>query len=121
MKRESLNTVIKILTKKLVIILLIGVTGATAFATLGDGKAKSSKTRISLLSTKSKLTSGSFSLKSGYNYRGSQVINTETEKFVNLNTVVTYQRGNTTYIMPLKKRVILDKITFNPNAATRRY
>lgn len=31
-----------------------------------------------------------------------------------LNTVVTYQKGNTTYIMPLKKKVFLEKINFNP-------
>ncbi len=43
----------------------------------------------------------------------------EKGRYINLNTVITYQKGNTTYIMPLKKKVLLDKITFNPNPATR--
>jgi hypothetical protein len=62
---------------------------------------------------------GTFSLKSGYTYRGSHVINSKNQKYINLNTVVSYQRGHTTYVLPMKKKVILDKVTFNPNASTR--
>lgn len=100
----------------------MAITAAGAFATLGDGKGRTSKpVKKSLLSTKSSMKPGSFTLRSGYNYRGIQVINTQTDKFINLNTVVTYQNGHTTYIVPLKKKVVLnDKIVFNPNAATRR-
>jgi hypothetical protein len=48
------------------------------------------------------------------------VINTQEDKYITLNTYATYQQGRTTYVMPLKKKVILNgKITFNPNAATR--
>jgi hypothetical protein len=39
------------------------------------------------------------------------VINTAAEKrYFRLNTVVTLQKGNTTYIVPLKKKVIFDKV-----------
>jgi len=31
-----------------------------------------------------------------------------------LNTVATYQKGNATYVLPLKKKVMLGKIKFNP-------
>jgi len=31
-----------------------------------------------------------------------------------LNTVVTYQKGNATYVLPLKRKVLLDKVKFNP-------
>ncbi len=104
------------------LILLLAVTTVGAFATLGDGKAKSTKsTKKSLLSTKTTLLPGSFSLRSGYNFRGTQVINTEDSRYINLNTVINYQNGHTSYIIPLKKKVILnDKVVFNPNAATRR-
>jgi len=94
------------------------VLGATAFATLGDGKSKAGHNTHGLLSDKTALAPGSFSLKSGYQFRGSQVINQKSDSYINLNTVVSYQKGHTTYVMPLKKK-ILSKITFNPNPATR--
>jgi len=99
---------------------LAAVTTVGAFATLGDGKSKNGKSSRPLLSVKTTVNPGLFSLQSGYRFRGNQVINTEEDKYLNLNTFVTYQQGRTTYIMPLKKKVILNgKITFNPNAATR--
>lgn len=91
--------------------LLFAVSAAGAFATLGDGKKKSSSPRKAMLSNKTFTTPGSFSLKSGYSYRGNQVMNPEDEKkYIRLNTVVTTQRGNTTYIVPLKKKVILKNV-----------
>lgn len=107
--------------RKFAVIVIIAISAATAFATLGDGKVKSSKRHDSLLSDKKLAIPKSFSLKSGYTFRGSQVINTQAEKYINLNTVVTFQKGHTTYILPLRKKVLLDKVTFNPNADTRSY
>lgn len=105
--------------KKLTVLALLAATTVAAFATLGDGKAKSYKSKKSLLSSKTVLTPGTFSLKSGYNFRGNEVLTFEKERYININTVITYQKGNSTYIMPLKKKVLLDKITFNPNPVTR--
>ncbi len=107
-----------LLRKQLGIALILAISAIAAFATLGEKPARS---KSSLLSDKSRGNSGNFSLKSGYLYRGNQVINAKNAKFISLNTVVTYQKGNTTYILPFKKKVLLDKVTFNPNAATRRY
>jgi hypothetical protein len=100
---------------------LLAASTVGAFATLGTpGRSKKGKTSTTLLSNKTSTYSGTFSLQSGYNFRGSQVINTKENRYINLNTVVAYQQGHTTYIMPLKKKVALKgKITFNPNAATR--
>lgn len=89
-----------------------------AFATLGDGKQKGgggtqSKTLLSKPSTYNYKT---FSLKSGYNYRGNMLFQTQKEeKFIMLNTVITYQKGNATYILPMKKKVLMDKIRFAPS------
>lgn len=116
------SSIIKKLTKKLVLVLLLAVTTIGAFATLGDGKVKKNSKK-SLLSIKSSYRPGSFSLNPGYNFRGSQVINTQEKenRYINLNTPITYQNGHTSYIVPLKKKVVLnDKVVFNPNAATRR-
>lgn len=89
----------QVLTKKLATLLLVGLSVA-AFATLGDGKSKGKK---SLLNSKPTITPGKFSLKSGYQYRGSQVINQQQDKNnVTLNSLVTYQKGHMTYILPVK-------------------
>jgi hypothetical protein len=106
---------------KAVAILVVLAISYGAFATLGDGNSKKKGgANKALLSIKGPSKPGMFSLRSGYQFRGSRVINTEQEKYINLNTFVTYQQGHTTYIMPLKKKVALNgKVTFNPNAATR--
>jgi len=97
--------------KKLGIILLFACTGMGAYATLGDGNKKTDKPKTRILSGRSITKPGSFSLKSGYNYRGNYVINTETDKrTIRLNTVVTVQKGRTTFIVPLKKNVVLNKV-----------
>jgi hypothetical protein len=110
----------KTFCKKIAMMLLLAASAVGAFATLGDGNAKKGKSTKTLLSIKSPVKPGLFTLQSGYNFRGSQVINTKEEKYINLNTFASFQQGQTTYVMPLKKKVALNgKITFNPNAATR--
>lgn len=97
------------LGKKLAVLMLLAITCVGAFASLGDGKKKAGNGSSLLLNTNN--TKGSFSLRSTYKYRGSQVINTQAEKrVIRLNTVVTVQRGNTTYVVPLKKNVLLGNI-----------
>ncbi len=112
--------ILKTSCKKLAILSLLAISAFGAFATLGDGNVKKNKSSKSLLSVKTAVKPGFFTLQSGYSFRGSHVINTEENRYINLNTRATYQQGNTTYIMPMKKKVALNgKITFNPNAATR--
>jgi hypothetical protein len=107
----SNSTILKVLGRNLAVLLLITVSAA-AFATLGDGKRKSDLPKKSLLSSRT-TKPGTFSLRSGYTYRGTQIINSQPQKkyiSLNLNNIVTYQKGNTTYIVPLKKKVILSKV-----------
>lgn len=91
-------------------ILLISFTVA-AFATLGDGRVKTAKSNKSLLGNHSvQILRNGFSLKSGYNYRGSNVIDPSEENnntYINLNAVTTLQKGNRTYILPIKSKVLL--------------
>jgi hypothetical protein len=108
MNHPKLN-ISKFVGRKLAVMLLIAGSAAASFATLGDGKKKSTS-KTSLLSSKS-IKPGSFSLRSGYTYRGSQIINSQSQnKYISLNTTVTYQKGNTTYIVPLKKKVIMSNV-----------
>lgn len=89
-----------LLARKLTTLLMIGLSFA-AFATLGDGKSKGKKT--SLLNSRPTITPGKFSLKSGYQYRGSQILNQQKDKNAfTRNSLVTYQKGNMTYILPVK-------------------
>lgn len=82
-----------------------------AFAALGDGGGK----KIAAKNTAVVYNySKTFSLRSGFNYKSDDFLSTpENKKFILLNTVVTYQSGKTTYIMPLKKKVFLEKVNFN--------
>jgi hypothetical protein len=105
---KDYQTIFKLLlTRKLATLFLI-VVSVAAFATLGDGKAKGKKS--SLLNSRPTITPGKFTLKSGYQYRGSQIINQENQNNTfTRNSLVTYQKGNMTYILPVKT-VIPQKI-----------
>jgi hypothetical protein len=109
-----------LLRRKLATALFIGVYVA-AFATLGDGSKRSKNAKAPLLAPPSAtLNYKTFSLKSGYHYRGNTLFNAATGRVVNLNTVVTYHKGNATYILPLKKKMLLGKVTFKPTAVAPR-
>ncbi len=87
------------------------------FAALGDGKkGDNERPHKNLLSHKTNpYNFKSFSLKSRYIYRDSTVLNTSHQNnYITVNTVATYQKGNNTYILPMKKKVLLDKVNFNP-------
>lgn len=92
-------------------ILLTLFSGVVAYATLGEGRRKASKRKTQLrFSNRVESTPGSFSLKSGYQFRGSQVINEPAKTSIRINTVVSLQKGNQVYTMPLKKQVWIEKI-----------
>jgi len=101
------STILRIARRVTVGFMLAAYT-LSAFAILGD-KGKNTRSRASLLSNNNiSVMPGSFSLRSGYNFRGSQIINTtKSGEYINLNTVLTYQRGNATYIVPLKKKIYI--------------
>lgn len=105
-------TIIRVFSRKVIIAILITVSAAGAFAALGDGNKKAStRPNSSLLSGRTAAQKNYFTLNSGYSFKGSQVLNSNSDKtYFNLNTVVTLQRGNNTYIVPLKKKAIFDKV-----------
>jgi hypothetical protein len=98
----------RILRRKLATAVLITASIA-AFATLGDGGKKSTGSVVVYNFSKH------FTLRSGFNYKSNNLLSApEARKFIMLNTVITYQKGNATYVMPLKKKVLLDKVNFAP-------
>jgi hypothetical protein len=102
-------TKIKRLIKRKLATAVLVTASVAAFATLGDDSGKKGRTSSAEFNPKT------FSLRTPYNYKSNNLFNTSgPQKFIMLNTVVTYQKGNATYILPLKKKVLLDKIKFNP-------
>ena len=101
------STILKI-ARRTTSVFLLAASAISAFAILGD-KGKTPKTNRSFLSNQNfTVNSASFSLRSNYNYRGSQIINpATTTEYIDLNTVLTYQKGNTTYMVPLKKKIFI--------------
>jgi hypothetical protein len=92
------------LTRKMAICAaLVGITVFT-FASMGGGKkSKGKKLTASYVPVR---TSQGFTLKSGPTYRGSLILSEQKERnYIAFNSLVTYQNGNTTYILPNKFKV----------------
>lgn len=91
-------------------VLLMGITMG-AYATLGDGKKKSSVSSSALLSGRKAVKPGTFSLRSGYSFRGNTVLNeTPSTSVIRINTDVTVQKGKTSVTIPLHKNVLIGRV-----------
>jgi hypothetical protein len=99
------NMKILSLRKKIGFSLLFTGLAAFSFASMGGGGTKPKASVSSALFTPIRATSV-FTLKAGPSYRGSNIFNnTKVDNFITFNSVITYQKGNTTYILPYKHRV----------------
>lgn len=108
------STITKRILKRKIGTLLLVTASVAAFATLGDGGKKGKKDNSSVLMPYS---AKSFSLRSNYNYKSNNLLTVpETKNFITLNPVVTYQKGNAAYVMPLKKLPLMGKIKFTSSA-----
>ena len=106
----NLTATFKSLLKRKIATAVLVTASLAAFATLGDESGKKAKP----FAEKS-ANSKNFSLRPTYSYRGNNLLTTRTSRYIVLNTNVTYQKGNATYVVPLKKKVLLDKVKFNPS------
>jgi hypothetical protein len=53
-------------------------------------------------------------LRSGISYKGSSILSQQTTSFGTLeNTLVTFKKGNTVYILPVKQKVLIPEYTSN--------
>jgi hypothetical protein len=90
--------------KTLISCAMIGAVVIAAVASSGGGKKKS-ETPLKPLYTPIRTTNG-FTLKAGPAYAGSHLFSSERNRnFITYRTVVTYQKGNTIYILPQQVRV----------------
>ena len=88
------------------------------FGSSGGGGKDKDKSRLNFNRDFTPIrTSGGFTLKAGPLYGGSQLLNVKKQKdFVVMSSVVTYQKGNTTFILPHKYRMAKPEAKSNLNA-----
>ena len=97
--------------KKATIILALVSVSMVVFADRGSGKKSKAKTTLNITSSSTSLKSSILSnIKNGLAYKGSflasRQITTSNSVIIN-NTLLTYQKGNTTYIIPYKSKLAI--------------
>lgn len=95
--------------KKILASIALVISGLFTFATVGIGIGGEGKKVVKSSHTKGftpiKTVNG-FTLKAGPQYKGSMIMNqTESRQDIRFKSVVTYQKGNTTYILPYNHQV----------------
>lgn len=97
----------RFIKKASIILALVSVT-TVVFADRGTGK-KSNKVKTNLnINTANSLKSSILSnYKNGLSYKGSFLISKQTSgsSIISSNTLMTFQKGNTTYIIPYKNKM----------------
>jgi len=98
------DILLSVAKKALISSILLGF-AAFAIASMGGGGNKSKEKATRPEFTPIRTTNG-FTLKAGPSYRGSMIVGQEKGKnLVAYNSIVTYQKGNTTYILPVKYKL----------------
>jgi len=101
----------KLSGKILIIALLLGM-GNISFADRGAGKKSKAKTLLNINTNNTSLKSSlSLNIKSGLAYKGSVLAGLRTSSNTIISsTLLTYQKGNTTYIIPFKQKITVPEI-----------
>jgi LysM repeat protein len=100
------------LLKKCVIITMLLSVGNFTFADRGIGKKARLKTllNINTNASTSLKTSIALNIKSGLAYKGSISSSNKSTGLMQNSSYITYQKGNTTYIIPYKQKVTMPEI-----------
>jgi hypothetical protein len=95
----------KLIRKTVISTLMLAIVGL-AFASKGGGGEKKNSNiplRTEFVPIR---TTNNFTLKSGLSYRGSYSLGEEkTKSYVSIHTLVTYEKGNSLYIIPYKYKM----------------
>ena len=98
-------------TKILAVILLFCGVAFIASADRG-GFVKKNKCKLNITTKGNLKNSIAFNLKSGLNYRGSQVFsNQQVGKVMVSDAFVSYKKGNSIYIIPYKQKILIPQYT----------
>ena len=99
------------LSKILLVAVVLFCPTLSALADRGIGKKSKSKVTLNITTPTSLRNSVSLNLKSGLRYTGSLMLNQRTVgNSLISNTLVTYQKGNTVYIIPYKQKMIIPEV-----------
>jgi hypothetical protein len=94
----------------LVVVVLSGIT-FSALADRGVGKKTKTKTTLNITTANTLRNSISLNLKTGLKYTGSLLVNQQTAGNTLLNnSLLTYQKGNTVYIIPHKQVIAVPEM-----------
>ena len=96
----------KLMRKTLISTLMVAAVGL-AFASKGGGGEKNNTKNVPLKTnfTPIRTTSG-FTLKAGSSMTANYLLGAEkTPNYVSFNTLITYQKGNSLYVMPYKYKI----------------
>ena len=97
--------------KILFVVLMLSGIGFSALADKGIGKKSKSKVNLNITTGNSLRNSISLNLKTGLKYTGSLLVNQQISGTTYLtNTLLTYQKGNTIYIIPHKQIIAIPEI-----------
>jgi hypothetical protein len=106
MLRPATIKVRKLIRKTIASTVMILVVGGLTFASKGGGgekKATASPVKNDFVPIR---TTNNFTLKAGPTYSGSFMLGEEkTKNYISFNTVVTYQKGNSIFILPYHYKV----------------
>ena len=95
----------------LVVVVLSGI-AFSALADKGIGKKNKAKVTLNITTPSTLRNSISLNLKSGLKYTGSLLVSQQVDgKSLLSNTLLTYQKGNTVYIIPHKQIIAVPEIT----------
>jgi hypothetical protein len=100
--------------KKAKMILVVVMLSGIAFSALADkgiGKKSKAKVSLNITTTNSLRNSISLNLKTGLKYTGSLLVNQQSSgNSIMSNTLVTYQKGNTVYIIPHRQVIAMPEM-----------
>jgi hypothetical protein len=95
----------KLMRKTLIITLMLAVVGLALASKGGGGDKKAGKIPLKTNFVPIRTTNG-FTLKAGPSYTGSYLTGTQTTReYVSFNSLVTFQKGNSTYILPYTYKI----------------
>ncbi len=105
------------IVRKAAICFALTAVAVITFGSSGGGGGDKNKNRNFNKDFTTIRTSSGFTLKAGPMYNGSQSLNVRNQKdVVCLSSIVTYQKGNTTFILPYKSRMSRTTLKSNLNA-----
>lgn len=98
-------------TKKLLAVMVLASVVVEAWADKGVGRRTKNNTTLNIIGSGNIKNSIGFNMKSGLSYKGS-LLNARIPVGNSLmgNSLVTYQKGNTTYIVPFKTKITVPEM-----------